>query len=118
MPRSTAVRITVMPVCLSTAGPSPKLSPMQPSPMAETSRLLFPSLRFCIASPFQRWADERSEERKVAGTNQRTESEQEMFVATTAGKSRWNLLTQNLDEILRRRDFLFEHCSRINSTLT
>src|SRR2546425_13353325 len=24
---------------------------MQPSPSAETSRLLFPSLRFCIASP-------------------------------------------------------------------
>ena len=26
----------------------PKLIPMQPSPMAETSRLPFPSLRFCI----------------------------------------------------------------------
>ena len=30
------------------AGPYPPLIPMQPSPMAETSRLLFPSLRFCI----------------------------------------------------------------------
>src|SRR5580700_2993791 len=26
--------------------------PMQPSPMAETSRLLFPSLRFCIIESF------------------------------------------------------------------
>ena len=26
--------------------------PMQPSPMAETSRLLFPSLRFFILNPF------------------------------------------------------------------
>ncbi len=25
--------------------------PMQPSPMAETSRSLFPSLRFCISVP-------------------------------------------------------------------
>src|ERR1035438_6211010 len=28
--------------------------PMQPSPMAETSKLLFPSLRFCIVSPLTR----------------------------------------------------------------
>src|ERR1700736_1013638 len=27
---------------------------MHPSPMADTSRLLFPSLRFCIVSPFRR----------------------------------------------------------------
>ena len=27
--------------------------PMQPSPTAETSRLLFPSLRFCVAFSFQ-----------------------------------------------------------------
>src|ERR1700738_2812745 len=27
---------------------------MHPSPMADTSRLLFPSLRFCIVSPFGR----------------------------------------------------------------
>src|SRR6266699_2144817 len=26
---------------------------MQPNPRAETSRLLFPSLRFCITSPFR-----------------------------------------------------------------
>jgi len=30
-----------------------KLMPMQPSLMAEISRLLFPSLRFCIAFPFR-----------------------------------------------------------------
>src|SRR5215469_9501103 len=30
----------------------PKLRPMQPSPMAETPRLLFPSLRFFMTSPF------------------------------------------------------------------
>src|SRR5215467_11443689 len=47
MPRSTAARMSEIPVCLSTAGPSPKLSPMQPRPIADTSRLLFPSLRFC-----------------------------------------------------------------------
>ena len=29
----------------------PKLMPMQPSPRAETSRLLFPSLRFCMIAP-------------------------------------------------------------------
>src|SRR6266404_2022298 len=29
-----------------------RLIPMQPSPIADTSRLLFPSLRFCIVSPF------------------------------------------------------------------
>src|ERR1035437_2622755 len=26
---------------------------MQPSPMADTSKLLFPSLRFCIVSPYK-----------------------------------------------------------------
>src|SRR6187402_1454 len=35
----------------SVAGPSPKLNPMQPRPSAETSRPLFPSVRFCIISP-------------------------------------------------------------------
>src|ERR1700693_4795180 len=35
---------------LSAAGPRPKLIPMQPRPMAETSRSLFPSFRFCICS--------------------------------------------------------------------
>src|SRR5258708_24280173 len=29
-----------------------RLIPMQPSLIADTSRLLFPSLRFCIVSPF------------------------------------------------------------------
>src|SRR5438105_2956016 len=32
--------------------------PMQPSPMAETSRLSFPRYRFCIASPFRTSGDE------------------------------------------------------------
>src|ERR1700736_3066039 len=50
-PRSTAARISEIPSFLSTAGPKPKLSPMQPSPSAETSQVLFPSLRFCIGSP-------------------------------------------------------------------
>ena len=36
----------------SPAGPYPKLMPMQPSPSAETSRPLLPSLRFCIAISF------------------------------------------------------------------
>ena len=35
------------PACLSTGGPYAWLSPMQPNPMAETSRPLFPSVRFC-----------------------------------------------------------------------
>src|SRR6266536_4322661 len=50
-PRSTAVRISTIISCLSAAGPYPKLMPMQPSPTAETSRLLFPSVRLCMASP-------------------------------------------------------------------
>src|ERR1700736_5224722 len=52
-PRSTAARISEIPSFLSTAGPRPKLSPMQPSPMADISRLLFPSLRFCMIAPWQ-----------------------------------------------------------------
>src|SRR5829696_1518901 len=50
-PRSTAARITAMPCWRSTAGPRPELMPMQPSPIAETSRLLLPSIRVCIGSP-------------------------------------------------------------------
>jgi hypothetical protein len=46
MPRSTAFRIRAIISFLSAA--EPKLIPMRPSPMAETSRSLFPSLRFCI----------------------------------------------------------------------
>src|SRR6266446_2144546 len=42
-----------IPSFLSMAGPKPKLIPMQPSPRAETSRLLFPSLRFSIVPPWQ-----------------------------------------------------------------
>src|SRR5713101_3948811 len=50
-PRSTAARISAIISCLSAGGPKPKLIPMQPNPRAETSKLLFPSLRFCIVSP-------------------------------------------------------------------
>src|SRR5215208_573044 len=50
-PRSTAARITAMPCCRSTAGPRPELMPIQPSPIAETSRFLLPSILFCIGSP-------------------------------------------------------------------
>src|ERR1022692_3652181 len=48
MPRSTAARRREVISCLSLGGPYEKLIPMQPSPRAETSRPLFPSLRFCI----------------------------------------------------------------------
>jgi hypothetical protein len=48
-PRSKADRMRAIISCLSAAGPYPKLMPMQPSPMAETSMLLFPRVRFCIA---------------------------------------------------------------------
>jgi hypothetical protein len=47
-PRSSAVRISEIIACLPAGGPKPKLIPMQPRPMAETSRLLLPGLRFCI----------------------------------------------------------------------
>src|SRR5438270_1334392 len=50
-PRSTAARISEIPCCLSIAGPNPKLIPMQPRPIAETSRLFLPRLRFFIDSP-------------------------------------------------------------------
>src|SRR3954452_10650989 len=48
MPRSTALRMSAIISCLSFASPYEKLMPMHPKPRAETSRLLFPSLRFCI----------------------------------------------------------------------
>src|SRR5580704_13731249 len=53
IPRSTAVRIREIISCLSLTSPYEKLMPMQPRPRAETSRLLFPSLRFCIVSPLR-----------------------------------------------------------------
>src|SRR5438477_1382357 len=59
MPRSTAARIREIISCLSLAGPRPKLIPMQPSPIAETSRPLFPSLRFFILK-------DRSSDRRLA----------------------------------------------------
>src|SRR6266496_3914009 len=46
-PRSTALCRKSIISCLS-VGLSPKLMRMQPSPMAETSNPLFPSLRVCI----------------------------------------------------------------------
>src|SRR5579859_5013537 len=50
MPRSTADRISAIISCLSGIGLSSWLILMQPSPRAETSRLLLPlpSMRFCI----------------------------------------------------------------------
>src|SRR4249919_3984263 len=47
-PRSTAARRSEIISCLSFGGPYPKLIPMQPSPIADTSNPLFPSLRFFI----------------------------------------------------------------------
>src|SRR5271165_5463767 len=44
--------MTEMPSFLSFAGPVPKLKFMQPSPMAETSRPVLPSLRFFITTPY------------------------------------------------------------------
>src|SRR3954452_5156551 len=52
MPRSTAARSSEIISCLSGSRPYEALIPMQPSPSAETSRLLLPSLRFCIVTPF------------------------------------------------------------------
>src|SRR5947199_214565 len=46
--RSTAACSSVVIFVLSFGGPYDQLMPMQPSPIAETSRLLLPSLRFCI----------------------------------------------------------------------
>src|SRR5579859_630194 len=50
MPRSTADRISAIISCLSGIGLSSWLILMQPSPRADTSRLLLPlpSMRFCI----------------------------------------------------------------------
>ena len=46
----TASRISRTPVSRSTGWPRPKLSPMQPNPMADTSNLFLPSVRVCIVS--------------------------------------------------------------------
>src|SRR5262245_48666519 len=48
MPRSTAAWRNAIISCLSGIGLSSWLIRMQPRPRAETSRLLFPSLRVCI----------------------------------------------------------------------
>src|SRR5215216_3001799 len=69
-PRSTAARITAMPCCRSTAGPRPELMPMQPSPIAETSNPLFPSLRCSIPSFLSCWrsaGDDGSPARSLPG---------------------------------------------------
>src|SRR6185436_17427305 len=42
-------RISAIISCLSAGGPYPELMDMQPSPSADTSRLLLPSFRFCMA---------------------------------------------------------------------
>src|SRR6185503_320097 len=47
-PRSTAACKSEIMSFLSFGGPYPKLMPMQPSPMADTSNPLFPSFRFFI----------------------------------------------------------------------
>src|SRR5882724_11611044 len=57
MPRSTAAWRRSVISFLSLGGPYEKLIPMQPSPMAETSRLLLPSLRFCTVAPLKRLSD-------------------------------------------------------------
>ena len=49
MPRSTAARMRAMPSCSLTAGPYAWLSPMQPSPIADTSNPLLPRVRLIIA---------------------------------------------------------------------
>src|SRR6266540_4763406 len=48
MPRSTAAWRKVIISALSPIGRSPKLIRIQPSPRAETSKPLFPSVRFCM----------------------------------------------------------------------
>src|SRR5262249_9863723 len=40
--------MSAIPSPFCTGGPYPKLRPMQPRPMADTSSPLFPSLRFCM----------------------------------------------------------------------
>src|ERR1700690_3427491 len=51
MPRSTAAWRRAVISFLSFGGPYEKLIPMQPSPIADTSKLLFPSFRFSIVRP-------------------------------------------------------------------
>src|SRR5207244_3553042 len=48
MPRSAAARSSAIISALFFGGPYAKLIPMQPSPIADTSKPLFPSLRFFI----------------------------------------------------------------------
>src|SRR2546425_6037744 len=50
-PRSTAVRMREIISDLSAGGPYEKLIPIQPSPRAETSSWLLPSVRFSIFPP-------------------------------------------------------------------
>ena len=40
--------MSLMPSAFSAAGPYPKLIPIQPRPIADTSTPLFPNLRFCM----------------------------------------------------------------------
>src|SRR2546430_9245834 len=48
MPRSAAARSSAIISALFFGGPYAKLIPIQPSPIADTSKPLFPSLRFFI----------------------------------------------------------------------
>src|SRR5271157_3150983 len=73
MPRSTAARRREVISVLSLGGPYEKLIPMQPSPMADTSRLLFPSLRFCISSPSKSEAVKRLLSHAVPRASERAE---------------------------------------------
>jgi hypothetical protein len=50
-PRSTAARISGIPSCLSMAGPQPKLMPLQPSPIGETSKFFFQVCVFALFLP-------------------------------------------------------------------
>src|SRR2546422_10601719 len=75
MPRSTPARISEIISCLSAAGPYPKLIPIQPSPMADTSRLLFPSLRFCIVSPSNKVKTNQPQRRRVTEDDSKKNSE-------------------------------------------
>src|SRR5580658_7569910 len=53
MPSSTLFRISEIISGLSFGGPKEKLIPIHPRPRADTSRLLFPSLRFSIVAPLK-----------------------------------------------------------------
>src|SRR2546426_519584 len=65
--------MTLIISCLSPAGPYPKLMLMQPRPMAETSKLLFPSVRFFIIV-FLRFLNPASDQHRLATVSGHFES--------------------------------------------